>query len=219
MFEKDLSHRPKRRIFLPAAVDSVDAWLAFARVEEQLVVVAAALAAGAFGAQGQAVVAAQLHAGVVPAQVAVWVRRGTAGAAGQGQGEGQQGEGLGLGHDGQVRWSIVGSGATPEGREAGGQRATSLLMIWGADDTPLRRWGISLVLPDRASSRVNPLPQGSCECGNLRKEILNHGAKSFWVWMLRKYPTRAAEVSLLSGKWLTDTVFGSLRRPGVRARL
>ena len=126
MFAKDLSHRPKRRIFLPAAVDSVDAWLAFARVEEQLVVVAAALAAGAFGAQGQAVVTAQLHAGVVPAQVAGWVRRGAAGAAGQGQGEGQQGEGLGLGHDGQVRWSIVGSGATPEGRGAGGQRATSL---------------------------------------------------------------------------------------------
>lgn len=71
MFEKDLSHRPKRRIFLPAAVDRVYAWLAFARVEEQLVVVAAALAAGAFGAQGQAVVTAQLHAGVVPAQVAV----------------------------------------------------------------------------------------------------------------------------------------------------
>ena len=103
-----------------------DAWLAFTWVEKQLVVVAAALAAGAFGAQGQAVVAAQLHAGVVPAQVAVGVGRGAAGAAGQGQGEGQQGEGLGLGHDGQVRWSIVGSGATPEGRGAGGQRATSL---------------------------------------------------------------------------------------------
>ena len=64
-------------------MDRVDAWLGFAGVEKQLVVVAAALAAGAFGAQGQAVVAAQLHAGVVPAQVAGWVRRGAAGAAGQ----------------------------------------------------------------------------------------------------------------------------------------
>jgi len=124
MFAKDLSHRPKRRIFLPAAVHGGDARLAFARVEEQLVVVAAALAAGAFGAQGQAVVAAQLHAGVVPVQVAAGVGRGAAGTAGQG--EGQQGEEFGSGHDGQVRWSIVGSGATPEGRGAGGQRATSL---------------------------------------------------------------------------------------------
>ncbi len=109
-------------------MDRGNAWLAFARVEEQLVVVAAALAARAFGTQGQAVVAAQLHAGVVPAQVAVGVGRGAAGAAGQGQGEGegQQGEGFGSGHDGQVRWSIVGSGATPDGRGAGGQRATSL---------------------------------------------------------------------------------------------
>jgi hypothetical protein len=54
------------------------------------------------------------------------VGRGAAGAACKGQGEGQQGERFGLGHDGQVRWSIVGSGATPEGRGAGGQRATSL---------------------------------------------------------------------------------------------
>ena len=103
MFANDLSHRSKRRIFLPAAVDGIDAWFAFAWVEEQLVVVAAALAAGAFGAQGQAVVAAQLHAGVVPAQVAVVVGRGAAGAGGQGQGESQQGEGFGLGHDGWVR--------------------------------------------------------------------------------------------------------------------
>ena len=137
MFSKDLSHRPKRRIFLPATVDRGNAWLAFARVEEKLVVVAAALAARAFGTQGQAVVAAQLHAGVVPAQVAVGVGRGAAGAAGQGQGEGQQGERFGLGHDGQVRWSTVGTGATPEGRGAGGQRATSLSNDWGADDTPL----------------------------------------------------------------------------------
>ena len=161
MFAKDLSHRPKRRIFLPAAVDGVDAWLAFAGVEEQLVVVAAALAAGAFGAQGQAVVAAQLHAGVVPAQVAVVVRRGAAGAAGDGQGKGQQSEGFGSGHDGRVRWSIVGAGATPDGRGAGGQRATSLFNDLGADDTPLRRVSISLVLPGMASSRVNPLPQGA----------------------------------------------------------
>ncbi len=33
------------------------------------------------------------------------------------------------------------------------------------------------------------------------------------------YPTNAAEVSLLSGKCLTDNVLGSLRRPGVRTRL
>jgi len=37
--------------------------------------------------------------------------------------------------------------------------------------------------------------------------------------MLGNYPTRAAEVSLLSGKRLRDTVFGSFRRPGVRTRL
>ena len=30
-------------------------------------------------------------------------------------------------------------------------------MIWEGDDTPLRSLGISLVLPERASSRVNPL--------------------------------------------------------------
>lgn len=126
MFAKDLSHRPKRRIFLPAAVHGGDARLVFTRVEKQLVIIAAALAAWGFCAQGQAVVAAQLHAGVVPAQVAVGLGRGAAGTAGQGQGEGQQGEGVGSGHDAQVRWSIVGSGATPEGRGAGGQRATSL---------------------------------------------------------------------------------------------
>lgn len=103
MFANGLSHRPERRIFLPAAMDGGDARLGFARVEEQLVVVAAALAAGAFGAQGQAVVAAQLHARVVPAQAAGGVGSGAAGAAGQGEGEGQQGEGLGLGHDGRVR--------------------------------------------------------------------------------------------------------------------
>lgn len=84
-------------------MDGGDAWLGFAWVEEQLVIVAATLAARAFGAQGQAVVAAQLHAGVVPVQAAVGLGRGAAGAGGQGQGEAQQGEGLGLGHDGRVR--------------------------------------------------------------------------------------------------------------------
>ena len=79
-------------------MDCGDAWLAFTWVEEQLVVVAAALAARGFGAQGQAVVAAQLHAGVVPAEAAARVGRWVAGAGGEGQGEGQQGEGLGLGH-------------------------------------------------------------------------------------------------------------------------
>jgi len=33
-------------------------------------------------------------------------------------------------------------------------------MIWGTDDTPLRRWSISLVLSGMASSRVNPLLHG-----------------------------------------------------------
>lgn len=72
-----------------------DAWLAFTWVEKQLVVVAAALAAGAFGAHGQAVVTAQLHAGVVPAQVVAGVRRWVLGAGRQGQGEAEQGEGFG----------------------------------------------------------------------------------------------------------------------------
>lgn len=72
-----------------------DAWLAFTWVEKQLVVVAAALAAGAFGAHGQTVVTAQLHAGVVPAQVVAGVRRWVLGAGRQGQGEAEQGEGLG----------------------------------------------------------------------------------------------------------------------------
>jgi len=80
-------------------VDGIDVWLGLAGVEEQLVVVAAALAAGAFGAQGQAIVAAQLHAGGVPVQVAGVLWLGAAGAGGQGQGERQQGKGFGLGHD------------------------------------------------------------------------------------------------------------------------
>lgn len=72
-------------------MDRVDAWFGFAGVEEQLVVVAAALAARALDAQGQASVAAQLHARGVPAEVAGRVAWGVAGAGGQGHGEGQQG--------------------------------------------------------------------------------------------------------------------------------
>ncbi|PTU49288.1 hypothetical protein DBB42_26155 [Pseudomonas plecoglossicida] len=78
-----------------------------------------------------------------------------------------------------------------------------------------------------------PAPTGSpqalklcstCGSGQAREravsctKILNFRANNFRVWWLRNYPTRAAEVSLLSGKWLTDTVFGSLWRPGVRTR-
>lgn len=100
---KYLSYRSERRIFLPAAVDGVDARLGFSRVEKQLVVVAATLAAGAFDAQGQAVVAAQLHAGGVPVQVAGRVRGRAVAAGAQSEGEGQQGKGFGLGHDGLVR--------------------------------------------------------------------------------------------------------------------
>jgi len=80
-------------------VDRVDVWLGFAGVEKQLVVVAAALAARGVGAQGEASVAAQLHGGGVPAQVAGRLAWGAAGTRGQGHGEGQQGKGLGLGHD------------------------------------------------------------------------------------------------------------------------
>ena len=80
-------------------MDGIDVWLGLAGVEEQLVVVAAALAAGAVGAQGQAVVAAQLHSWGVPAQVAGGLGRGAVAAGGQGEREGQQGEGFGLGHD------------------------------------------------------------------------------------------------------------------------
>ncbi len=80
-------------------MDGIDAWLGLTRVEKQLVVVAAALAAGAFDAQGQAVVATQLHAWGVPVQGAGVMGRRVAGAGGQGQGEGQQGKGLGLVHD------------------------------------------------------------------------------------------------------------------------
>lgn len=76
-------------------MDGVDVWLGLGRVEDQLVVVAAALAARGFGAQGQAFVAAQLHARVVPAEVAGFVMRRAAAAGGQGQGEGKQGEGFG----------------------------------------------------------------------------------------------------------------------------
>ena len=84
-------------------MDGVDVRLGLGGVEEQLVVVAAALAAGAFRAQGQAVVTAQLHAGSVPVQAGAVGLRGTAGARGQGQGAGQQGEGFGLGHDVEIR--------------------------------------------------------------------------------------------------------------------
>ena len=106
-------------------MDGIDVRLGLGGVEKQLVVVAAALAARAFdGAQGQAVVAAQLHAGGVPIQVAAVGLGGAAGAGAQGQGAGQEDQGFGVGHDGLVRWAIVGSGATPDGREAGGQRAT-----------------------------------------------------------------------------------------------
>ena len=50
-------------------------------------------------AQGQAVVATQLHAWGVPVQGAGVMGRRVAGAGGQGQGKGQQGKGLGLVHD------------------------------------------------------------------------------------------------------------------------
>ncbi|POG00005.1 hypothetical protein BGP83_23000 [Pseudomonas putida] len=42
-----------------------------------------------------------------------------------------------------------------------GSARRHFLMIWGVDDTPLRGWSISLVLPGMASSRVNPLLQGA----------------------------------------------------------
>ncbi|MNI55399.1 hypothetical protein D3C73_1103480 [compost metagenome] len=86
-------------------MDGVDVGFGLGGVEEQLVVVATTLAAGAFYAKGQAVVAAQLHAGGVPVQVAGVLWRGAAaiGAGSQGQGEGQQGKGFGVGHDVEVR--------------------------------------------------------------------------------------------------------------------
>jgi len=118
LFENDLTHRPKREIFLPAAVEGGDVWFGLAGVEEQLVVVATALAAGVVGAQGEASVAAQLHAGVVPAEVAGGGVRGAAGAGGEGQGEGEQGEGLGLGHESQVRCRIWRNARWPQGWQA-----------------------------------------------------------------------------------------------------
>jgi len=101
--QKPVTHRPERRNFLPAAVDGVYAWLGLGGVEKQLVVVAAAFAAGLCDVQRQAAVAAELHGGGVPAEGFAGGVAGGGGAAGYGEGEAEQGGGFDRDHDVEVR--------------------------------------------------------------------------------------------------------------------